>query len=853
MSDTALTKLARHMPEVKKYEKELSALSERWDLLTLLGQMSNVDMDMSGTRQEFEQLTELLLVQLAEERLKKVCSEINSKAQVSVDIIIRNLFERTADIGFLATDEDIRKYFKAIRIDEPNKDGREQLEGSLKDRFAEYTLKYSVYSNVILIDKKRKVLLQLDDTHQITESTSSFIEEAMTTSESFVEYYGYTDLNPTKENSLIYAYKVTETNDPSSQVLGVLALEFKFEDEMSSIFNNLLTEEDWVNISLLNKERSVISSSDTTTIRLDSKLQNSLTSRHKVVRFAGQEFLSKTCKTHGYQGFFGLDWLGHVMVPLAHAFDSLDDEKESNLDKNILKQVIRSSNIFGKKLATIPKEAEKIQRKLDVTVWNGNVKIANAKTNDNSFSRSLLQQISKTGLKTKTVFEDSINNLNNTVISSILNDGVFMAKLAVDIMDRNLYERANDCRWWALTTFFRQSLKTATPDADEMGKILAYINNLYTVYTNLFIYNKNGVVLAVSNPSNTNLIGTKIHEDWINKTLNLTNSQQYTVSDFNQSLLYSNKHTYIYNACITDINNSNDVLGGIGIVFDSEPEFKAILEDSLPLKLNEEQPSYFALFCDNEKKVISSSNPDINIGETLAIADAFFNLEQGQSHTNIIEYDNKYYAVASSASKGYREYKTKDNYNNDVFAIVFTEISDISQGNTQEKPARAIPPYTYPKPQVDEETIDVSTFFVEDKVYGIESKYIIASLNDEPLTDVIGSDDYLIGVIVYKKRTISIISLYSLITDKEFNYNQEENDIIILEYEVNGKPQLLGLVVDDICDSSEIGTKDLQDHKSCGIGKGSLVKYIVSPERGINKSELLSILDIPSINNKISK
>ena len=30
------------------------------------------------------------------------------KASVAIDVLIRNLFERTADIGFLATDNDIR-------------------------------------------------------------------------------------------------------------------------------------------------------------------------------------------------------------------------------------------------------------------------------------------------------------------------------------------------------------------------------------------------------------------------------------------------------------------------------------------------------------------------------------------------------------------------------------------------------------------------------------------------------------------------------------------------------------------------------------------------------------------------
>ena len=46
MLSNNISSLTLHMNEVEKYKRELESLSERWDLLTLLGQMSNVDMDM---------------------------------------------------------------------------------------------------------------------------------------------------------------------------------------------------------------------------------------------------------------------------------------------------------------------------------------------------------------------------------------------------------------------------------------------------------------------------------------------------------------------------------------------------------------------------------------------------------------------------------------------------------------------------------------------------------------------------------------------------------------------------------------------------------------------------------------
>ena len=71
-------------------------------------------------------------------------------------------------------------------------------------------------------------------------------------------------------------------------------------------------------------------------------------------------------------------------------------------------------------------------------------------------------------------------------------------------MDRNLYERANDCRWWALTSAFRELLAEPALPADgaaRMGAILETINGLYTVYSNLVVFDANGRVLAVSQPA----------------------------------------------------------------------------------------------------------------------------------------------------------------------------------------------------------------------------------------------------------------------------------------------------------------------------------------------------------------
>ena len=107
--------------------------------------------------------------------------------------------------------------------------------------------------------------------------------------------------------------------------------------------------------------------------------------------------------------------------------------------------------MFSEELRSIPREAASIQQVLNRSVWNGSVRQAESLEYNAAFSKTLLWEISNAGRKTQEVFEQSIGNLHETVVASVLQNVLSRAAFAIDVMDRNLYERANDCRWWALT------------------------------------------------------------------------------------------------------------------------------------------------------------------------------------------------------------------------------------------------------------------------------------------------------------------------------------------------------------------------------------------------------------------
>jgi chemotaxis signal transduction protein len=819
-----------HMGDVKGYRDELKALGSQWDLLTLLGQISGTESDMSATQKEFQSLNDELLGQLGMETLKKTIQKMSAIAQVAVDILIRNLFERTADIGFLATDKDIREFLQNSKI-KANSSGQKN---KLIERFREYVAKYSVYYNIILMDTEGTVLAQLDQSTELSHSSDPLIQEALLTDADFVEVFRHTDLDPKNDQSLIYAYRVTEDNDSNSTALGVLCLCFRFENEVEGIFSNLLSSDDWAVVTILDAEGQVIASSDPYQIPHKAKLKNILHKYSEIVRFAGRQYLAKTFPTKGYQGFFGLGWQGHVMLPLNHAFESNNSRDLASLsDDHVLDAVMQDPQLFSNELREIPLKADAIQKDLDRTVWNGNVRQTTAQ------SKALLWNISATGERTKQVFESSIGNLHQTVVSTILDDVLFQSALAVDIMDRNLYERANDCRWWALTSAFRSILSQvyiSSKDAQTISDILKYINDLYTVYSNLFVYDTHGKVIAVSNPSENRLVGQILKAEWVGRTLGLKDSQSYCVSEFEPTFLYNDRYTYVYGASIAALGSSEKIVGGIGIVFDSTPQFKAMLEDSLPRdEKGHSREDVFAVFCDNDRRIISSSTPQLRIGEQLDIDHSFFKADEVSGKSSIVQYRDKYYAVGSRKSKGYREYKNGDHYRNDVTALVFAPLANVSTHT--KKPIKKTRAFDFGE-VTGGEKVELATFIVDNRAYAFRTEKIQRAIDVDGLTPIPGSHKLLLGKIHYNNRAVPVVD-FKLLTNGTESTKDENCQIIIIQ----GDKTNFGIMVDALGPIPSIPRDKIDFNASLLDEADNYTEGVILPLSHTSHREMIILLD----------
>jgi chemotaxis signal transduction protein len=827
------------MGKVVEYQESLQSLQSVWDNLTLLGHLSGTGTDMSDTRSAFQQLTGSLLNQLGRETLKKTVLEVKSKAQVAVDIMIRNLFERTADIGFMAMDGEIKDYLEKRASAEEN--ALEELDGRLLSRFREYVQKYSVYSNIILLDAEGNVLLQLARNSALKKSEDPLIAESLATDAAYVETFRKSDLLPDAEKSLIYSYRV----EREGRNLGVLCLCFRFENETERIFANLLGKNDWSVITLLDGDGMVIASSDPWHVPVGAALGNSTDTDWSVMRFAGKEYLAATRATQGYQGYMGPGWFGHVMIPLEHAFEHESGKVLENIHESAMEAVMGNQQLFGEALREIPVQAGRIQRGLNRSVWNGNVSQCGERNAMNSaFTKVLLWEISNTGSRTQDIFERSIGNLHQTVVSSILHDSLFQARLAIDIMDRNLYERANDCRWWALAPVFRRALASSMPEESALqlvGETLAHINSLYTVYDNLVVFDKSGHLLAVSNSQYRDHCGRHLNEDWVRQALSLAGSQDYAVSPFSATPLYKGKHTYIYAAAIFGEIEEDTVVGGIGIVFDSAPQFAAMLEDALPRDEKGAVPKgCFGVFADRNRRVIASTRKDLIPGNQLDLDEKFFRIKNGAGFSDITLYGDGYYAVGASMSDGYREYKGEnDSYRNDVVALIFVPLGEKQEGERRTVPSARHRTQLRNVKAGGGESVEIATFFIDTHWVGVPSEHVVEAIDVKGVTGVPGAGDNTVGYMMFRNKLVPVIGLWGLLGKEGRRRPAHEPQIVILRLD---NDMLVGVVVDELGEIPEIQAEHIEKISGMIAGENMLADRLVKPDDSKGRTEMIIVL-----------
>ncbi len=793
----------RRMASVDEHREALLRLQGVWDSLALLGQMSGTATDIAQTRTAFQDLTTTLLDSLARRLHARALERMAGKARVTIDILVRNLFERTADVGFLAVDGPLGAHALLDPTDPRHADSR----AALQARFAAYTAKYSVYDDVIALSPTGEVLARRDDHLPLQRCDEPWVAEALASDAPYVERHGATALLGGRQG-LIYARALRAPGATADQpAIGLLCLSFRLEDEMSAVFRQLLAGPDErAVICLLDEQQRVLQSSDPWQFPIGAPLPL----RGERLMFAGRDYLCATASASGYEGYMGPPgWQACVLTPIEWAFE---EDQAADASLRALGEALDTSRLFDAELQGIPREARRIQRNLSRTLWNGKLRsLGHAQGNSGApgFATTLLNEVQRTGGQLRQVFEQAIATLQQSALAAVFDTALFQARLAIDIMDRNLYERANDCRWWALDVRLQRALAAqgtphATAAASEAQHVLQHINSLYTVYSLLLVFDVNGRVVAVSDPAQARHVGQTLTAPWVAAALALRDPERHVVSRHEATPLYDTpgavssggaRPTYVY---ATSLQHDGQIVGGIGIVFDGAPQFAAMLKDALPQPADDAPADDGAtaavgLYVARDGRVVASADARWPAGSTAPLpAGTLATLAAGDTRRMDIDVNGMVYAAGIAMSQGYREYRQGQAASSeDVAAVLLLPLGPKALAPEGGQEGSFAPPAA----QAGAERMDIAAFSVAGEWLALPAGLLIEAVEQPRLTALPNAPRALIGMLQHDGRMLPVLDLGLALYGRADAMATAEAPVLICR---NAQGQGLALRVDEL-------------------------------------------------------
>jgi chemotaxis signal transduction protein len=621
----------QYAPALSKIAEAFTQAEMRWDFIEMTAKVvcpkeaAPFIPAVAQTKATFSELSRELRSRLAISYIQAPLTQLESAARNAMDMLVRNLFERTADIGFIACDGVLLDFMQ----------GRGAV-GDIVHRMQSYVSKYTVYEEAVLVDTDGVIRASVGDAGLLGQSVAgeSWYRDAAT-ARSYVESFGHTVLQPGRER-LIYAHRM----EVDGKAAGVVALLFGFEREMDSIFAEVLDQSD-IALAIADPSGKVLATSNARVMQQGDVVE-ALESEEDFVLYANSRpYLVRESAAKGYQGYAGPPWTARAMRRIDRAMNAPADGAQTGVAPH------------DDRLNRIIEQASAIEQSLRCVVWNGKM---HSDTGGGSVS-ALLDQISAAGAGTATLFDSSIGGLQSNLVRQSESDAIACASMAASILDRNLYERANDCRWWALSPDLCESLRAG--DAARAQAVLRHLNSLYTVYSAIALFTPAGEVFASSADAAEPAVDAALAA----RTMGLPGEQSYAVSAFSPSTLSgSGAASYLFCAALPG------GLGGVAVDLNCERELRGMLDSAVA-----GFPGAQAFFLDAQARVLATTSADHPI---LATLDVELDLRQVTEKPFVLALGGKAWLACIRRTAGYREFRVSDGYKEQVFCLVLLPMEE---------------------------------------------------------------------------------------------------------------------------------------------------------------------------------
>lgn len=305
-------------------------------------------------------------------------------------------------------------------------------------------------------------------------------------------------------------------------------------------------------------------------------------------------------------------------------------------------------------------EIQKITGALRMLALNALIESARAGEHGRGFS-VVAAEVREIATRVETIAEalraelaTQIDDLGNATASmadaAIGGRLVDLALNAIEIIDRNLYERTCDVRWWATDS----AIADCAADRNEANcayasKRLGVILNAYTVYLDLWLCDLDGRVIANGRPERYNVRGLDVsREPWFARAAALASGDDYTVADISLCGPLNNAQVATYAASVREGGESHKrPLGVLAVHFDWAPQARTIVKGA---RLDaDEWEKTTVMIVDAKRRIIASSDDNHSLNDVLSLETG------GRSSGYSVTADES--IVAFHATPGYETYR----------------------------------------------------------------------------------------------------------------------------------------------------------------------------------------------------
>ncbi|RAU23526.1 chemotaxis protein [Paramagnetospirillum kuznetsovii] len=217
---------------------------------------------------------------------------------------------------------------------------------------------------------------------------------------------------------------------------------------------------------------------------------------------------------------------------------------------------------------------------------------------------------------------DDLMSVGQTMVQQLRGSRLTdLALNMIEIIDRNLYERSCDVRWWATDSAVVDCLANDGHESAAFAcKRLGVILDSYTVYLDLWIADASGRVIANGRPDRyPRAIGTNVAgEQWFKDAMASRDGSEYSVADISVNAALNNSLVATYAAAIRKGGELHgETLGALGIFFDWQPQADSVVKG---VRLRpDEKASTRCLLLDGNYRVIASSDGTGILTETVPL------------------------------------------------------------------------------------------------------------------------------------------------------------------------------------------------------------------------------------------